>query len=413
MQLVPVSNTALKVGTKLPFSLRDAQGALLLAAGTVIDSENLRKQLLERALYVDFVESENFQKALAGKVDSMLRQNASLGRIAKAQVEAPPAAADTAVVTAPPTAAPPRRPSADPCVAWQNLALRAGALLHDPPSQDFVARLQRLDQDILEQLQADIDGSLLILIQNASGEVHQYSVNHALLVCVVCELAARELSDWPDAWRAPMRCAALTMNIAMTALQDQLALQDGALSPRQRAQVHTHPEAGATRLAALGVTEPLWLQAVARHHTSAPGPLAELPVEHRLGRLIQRADIFGARLSPRRLRPALSATAAAKAAYLDEQQCPDEAGAAIIKAMGLYPPGSYVQLASAEIGIVLRRAARASGLRVASIVGKSGAPLGEPTVRDTRLPAHEIKSSLPPKDVRVRCPLPKLLSLAG
>ena len=403
MQLVPVSTSALRVGTTVPFSLRDAQGKLLLAAGTVINSEAMRKQLLERGLYVDFVESENFQKALAGKVDAMLRQNASLGTIAKAHVEAPGQGGDT----------PAARKPADPVVAWQGLGLRAGSLLHDPQPQDYVARLHRLDLDIQEQLQHDIDGALLLLIQIATGEVHHYSVHHAMLVSVVCELAARELSDWPPEWRAPLRCAALTMNIAMTSLQNQLALQDGALSPRQSAQVSNHASAGAAQLGTLGVTEPLWLGAVAHHHDAAPGPLAALPPERRLGRMVQRADVFTARLSPRKARAAQTATAAAKATYLDEQQRPDEAGAAIIKAMGLYPPGTYVQLASGEVAVVLRRGLRANEPRVASIVGRSGTPLGEPAVRDTRLRAYEVKSAVAPKDVKVRFPLPRLLQLAS
>lgn len=410
MRLIPVSHTALRVGTKLPFALRDATGALLLASGAVIDAEAMRK-LLERALYVDFIESETFQKALAGKVDSMVRENVSLGRIARAQVESPSSDSPAAVVQPPPPAV--RKAPVDPVVAWQNLALRAGALLHDPSPQEFLPRLHRLDLDIQEQVRADVDAALLILVQNAIGEVHQYSVNHALLVSVICELAARELVDWPAEWRVPLRCAALTMNIAMTALQDQLALQDGALSPRQRTQIDGHAEAGAAQLSAMGIEEPLWLQAVAQHHTTACGPLADLPPGQRLGRLIQRADVFAARLSPRKLRPALSATAAAKAAYLDENQRPDEAGAAIIKAMGLYPPGSYVQLASSELAVVLRRGGRANEPKVASIVGKSGTPLGEPTVRDTRLRTYEVKNSVAPKDVRVKFSLPKLLQVAG
>ena len=40
-----------------------------------------------------------------------------------------------------------------------------------------------------------------------------------------------------------------------------------------------------------------------------------------------RIDIFGARLSPRRTRKALSGAAAARAVFLDEHQQPDEAGA--------------------------------------------------------------------------------------
>ena len=50
---------------------------------------------------------------------------------------------------------------------------------------------------------------------------------------------------------------------------------------------------------------------------------------------------------------------------------------------------------------------------MASIVGRSGTPLGEPAVRDTRLRAYEVKSAVAPKDVKVRFPLPRLLQLAS
>ena len=409
MKVVPVETTALRVGRPVPFALRDASGNMLLAAGAIIESEAVRRQLVERGVFVDFVDSENFKRALAGKVDNMLRQNASLGQIAQVKVEAKEVVHDSAVLANKPH--PMRRP-VDPVTAWQSLVLRAGSLLHEPPAQDFPARLLQLDQDIQALFHTDPDGSLLLLIQNAGNEVHQYSAGHGILVSVVVALAARELTGWPATWSGPLRCAALTMNIAMTALQNQLALQDSSPSARQRALIDGHAQASADQLVALGVEDPLWLRAVARHHTGAAGALADLEPGERLGRLIQRADIFAARLSPRKMRAAQSATAAAKAAYLDERKQPDEAGAAIIKALGLYPPGSFVQLASGEIAVVLRRGPRSTEPLVASIISRSGTPLGEPAVRDTRLKAHEVKSGIAPKDVRVRVPVARLLQLA-
>jgi hypothetical protein len=129
-----------------------------------------------------------------------------------------------------------------------------------------------------------------------------------------------------------------------------------------------------------------------------------------LARLIRRADVFAARLSPRRTRKAMSATAAAKAAYLDENQKPDEAGAAIIKATGLYPPGSFVRLATDEVAIVLRRGLRANTPQVASIVGRNGLPIAKPVVRDTRLKTHEITGSATPHEVNVRLDIDSLLA---
>ena len=412
MKVIPLAPTALRVGAKVPFALRDGSGALLLAAGGLIESELMRKQLVERGLFVDILDSENFQRALAGKVDSMVRNNDALRTLANVRVEAAELVAEGHNTGLPGAMAPVRK-VLDPLTAWQNLALRAGGLLHEPSPQDYVGRLALLDQDIVSLLRADPDSALLLMMQNATSEVHQYSVNHALLVCIVCELAASELTGWPTELHKPLRCAALTMNIAMTSLQDELARQTIPMSQRQRGRVHSHAQDGAEQLATLGVEDALWIEAVAHHHTAPFGPLEGLATGLRLARLIQRADIFAARLSPRRLRPAMSATSAARATYLDENQAPDEAGAAILKALGIYPPGCYVQLASGELGVVLKRGARANEPRVASVISRSGTPLGDPIIRDTRLKAHEIKGGVAPKDVRVRVPVAKLLSMVN
>ena len=44
-----------------------------------------------------------------------------------------------------------------------------------------------------------------------------------------------------------------------------------------------------------------------------------------------------------------------KASYYDEENKVDEAGAALVKGLGVYPPGAFVRLASEEVGVVLRR----------------------------------------------------------
>jgi hypothetical protein len=98
----------------------------------------------------------------------------------------------------------------------------------------------------------------------------------------------------------------------------------------------------------------------------------------------------------------MSVTAAAKAAYLDEQQRPDEAGSAVIKGSGLYPPGCLVRLRSGEIGVVLRRGRRANEPVVACIVNARGIALGEPALRNTRLATHEVTGGVAPHEVKVR-----------
>lgn len=403
MPVIQLPPEILRTGHPAPVSVRDATGHLLLAKGMLVASEEQRQRLVSRALYVDELEGDLLRRAMAGKLDSLVRQNTPIGRIASAQPDA--------VVIGSGSGSSPRTPL-DPATAWANLQMHGVVLLQVPAPHDFVARLERFQAELLELVEADADLALLLLVQATSSDAHHYSVTHGLLVAVLCELAARQLPDFEAPVRRSLRCAALTMNMAMTALQDQLALQEGPPSAQQRELIEDHAARAVTALRASGVTDELWLQAVEHHHGTAAGPLSGQPTGLRLARLLQRADIFSARLSMRRARPALAASAALKAAYLDEHQQVDEAGTAIIQATGIYPPGSFVKLSSGELAVVLRRGAHAKAPRVASVVSKSGTPLAEPVLRDTRLRPHDVTGGVAPHDVKVRLNLEKLLRLA-
>ncbi len=400
MNLVPLPASAIRLRAPLPFSVYDAVGRLLLSKGAMVVSEAQRQHLLQRGGFIDESESEQFQRALAGKLDDLVRQNAPLKQLATA-TPGPLASAPVPV---------PEKPT-DPVTMWSELQMRASALLREPLREDWLARLLRLQADLLEQVERDADAALFLLIQATSAETRSYSATHALLVTVVCELAARCIAAWPEELRESLRCAALSMNVAITTLQDRLSQQAQSLKPEQRALLNRHPAETVALLRRLGVIDELWLEAVEHHHSGQPGPLSELPLSHQLARLIQRCDIFAARLSARAKRKALSATAAAQAIYTDERRQPDEAGGAIIKAVGLYPPGSYVRLGNGEVAVVLERGKRANEPTVASIVGRNGLALGEPVLRDTRLPAFATKGGVAPHEVKVMLNMERMLKM--
>jgi ribosomal protein S16 len=150
---------------------------------------------------------------------------------------------------------------------------------------------------------------------------------------------------------------------------------------------------------------------VREHHTQTPGPLRAKTPAQRLARLIQRADMFAARLAPRVSRAPISPAAAMQACYFDENKEVDEAGAALIKAVGIYQPGSFVKLATEEVAVVIRRGANTSTPRVAVLVNRSGMPTVEPTIRDTALKDYRITASVAHRDVRVQINLEKMLPL--
>ena len=238
-----------------------------------------------------------------------------------------------------------------------------------------------------------------------------YSATHAMLVSVICGLAAREVLNWPEPVDLLLRKAALTMNIAMTDLQDRLTSQKRPPDPDQLEQIESHAPRAVELLQSLGVSDAMWLETVAAHHTVAPGPLRSKTPAQRLARLIQRADMFAARLSPRLTRPAVTPAVAMQACYFDENKQVDEAGAALIKAVGIYQPGSFVKLASEEVAVVVRRGANTSTPRVAVVLNRSGMATAEHAVRDTSNKDYKVVASVPHSEVKVQIKLERLLPL--
>ena len=296
--------------------------------------------------------------------------------------------------------------------AWANLAGRANVLLHDPSAPDIEPRLRKLDAELCELLTNEPNGSLLWLVHHNTREPKHYSALHALLVVVVCEMTADYLPNLSAEMRTATRLAALTMNLGITRLQDDLVQQQTPPTDEQRDLLRDHGARAAALLRDGGVSDALWLTAVEQHHSAPSGALAELTSALRMARLIQQADVFAARLSPREVRHALAANDAAKGIYFNDQKAPDEAGAAIIKAVGIYVPGSAVLLRSGEIAVVVRRGLLANQPLAAAITNRQGMPVSPPQLRDCRQPENAVVSGLPPHQLRVRVVVGQVLRLA-
>jgi ribosomal protein S16 len=100
-----------------------------------------------------------------------------------------------------------------------------------------------------------------------------------------------------------------------------------------------------------------------------------------------------------------------QATYFDENRQVDEAGSALIKAVGIYSPGSFVRLSSNEVAVVVRRGADTTTPRVAVLINRSGMPIMEPIVRDTGLNEYRIAASVPHRDVKIKLHLQRMLTL--
>ncbi len=400
MKLIHFSPEHLRLGAPLPFGVRDAGGRLLLTAGASIASHDQLKHLRSQPLYADEDESNEWRRKLGAAVGAMLRQNASLKDIADARPQEP--ARDDAAGA--------EVPLPD---QWESLATLLDVALRDAqPSAEFVARVRLVYERASKLGQRQVDASLYHLIHAAGHSVEKYSSHHALLVMLVCEQAAQVLGWSAEAVRS-LACAALSMNVAMVALQDHLAASDVTPTPDMREQIRQHAANGAQLLVDAGLDDRLWSETVRLHHDSGDGqmPLAELPQERQLARLLRRADIFTAKISRRRTRAPMSPVQAAREACLGSDGVPDEVGGALLRATGLYPPGSCVELANGERGIVVARGRRANLPWVASLVAPSGMALGEPALRDTVESRFAVRAAVASALVKVRPDHRRILAL--
>ncbi len=401
MRLVPVSVDSVRVGQPLPFPLMDKGGLLLASKGFVVESRKDLEDFAQRGggLYIDVADSEAHHRAYIGQLHGLVRDNKSLGEIAGTQIGAKAAAERNAEENAKPD--------------WLDLQVQCNSLLRDNNPSLFLHRLERLLGQLNRHALRNPDGTLFALINLSASEKRMYSATHAMLVSVMCDLAAREVLNWPAHQAAIVCRAALTMNLGMTELQDRLAQQVDAPTATQRAAIDAHAAKSVEILTSVGISEADWLEAVRDHHTQVPGPLKDRTPAQQMARLIQRADMFAARLAPRASRVPLDPAAAMQACYFDENRKIDEAGAALIKAVGIYQPGSFVKLATDEIAIVIKRGLNTTTPKVAVLINRNGMPVVEPIVRDTAMRDYKVVASVAHRNVKVQVNLERLLPLTA
>lgn len=398
MNLVPIDIDTLPLGQPLPFALRTGQGALLAEKGFVIRDQRARSILLMRStnICVDTSETGDTHKTYLSQIQNMLTAGDSLGSIASLHLNANQRANN--------------RDDDKRFADWPELQLRATQLLRSPNPQDFLPRLTALQEDLTHSVENTPDASLLALLYLSTDDAEMYSATHAMLVSTICMIVAKQVLRWPRPKLLQVGGAALTMNIAMTEQQDILAQQSQPLSTKQMDLIHNHPAYGETMLQDLGITDPIWLEAVRCHHQRSPGPMAQKTLAQQMARMLHRYDTFAARLAPRANRSPMAVTAAMQMSYFDEDKNVDEAGGAMIKALGIYPPGAYVKLASNEVAIVLKRGPTAATPKVAVLLNREGMPTGQLISRDTLQPAYKIAGIVARKEVRVQVPLERLLA---
>lgn len=301
--------------------------------------------------------------------------------------------------------------AADPIACWDTLLAQAAHVLHHPGEAGFAPRLEALADAIFAALARDPDAGVFALLhgEDAAG----YAVTHALRTALVSALVAERCGWSPSARRTLVR-AGLTMNIAMLDLQNVLSLQTTPLTAKQRAEIDSHPLRGREILEAANVTSEDWLRTVEQHHVTLDG--RDVPQDRtnlsQLACMVHYADVYMARISPRASRVAQPVNIAARELFMKAGGADNPYAAAIIKEMGLYPPGTFVKLANGDTAVVVRKGETAAAPQVHSLISADGWVFPDSKLRDTAKGEFRITASVPRGDVMLSLDRAKLFGYA-
>jgi hypothetical protein len=349
-----IGDGEVQVGLALPWDLCDESGRLLLRQGFVVDHAAQLRRLLDAGLY---------RRAPGVKPDIAGRSRAVL-------------------------AAP--RASCTVFARVDAILVQLEALLTGAPTGGFPGRVLALADAVQECFALDPDAAIAT-IQLLSSR--RYSIRRLVHAAILTELLLTH-EGAPQPERLVALAAALTMNIAILDLQDRLNHQTTPPDAAQTQQLRAHPEAGVLALRSLGVDDMRWLSTVAQHHETIDGKgypralAAESVGRH--AQILSMVDRYGSMAIGRAYRAPVLPNVVLKQIFMDKQSVDPRLAALLVSAVGMYPPGSLVALASGELAVVLRRSAVASQPLVYCLRGARGERLDPPLRRLTSEPAFAI-----------------------
>ena len=357
-----------RLGSPLPFNVRDADTTLLLARGQKVESVEQLAALFERGALVDVAELQTARE-----------------EILKAPREQLPG-------------------------LWAGNMTRMSALLQQHPGENFSTALDDAAAPAQALIERDPDLAIFQVLRQGGNDDLAYGARRSQQTAIVALLVAQRLA-W-DAGRCErMFKVALTMNLSMLELQGELARQQVPPTTAQRSELQSHPMRSVRILELAGIADPAWLDAVLQHHEHEDGsgyPSGRADISE-FASLARRADVYTSKLASRANRDALAADVAGRQMFMQDPGHPMTA--ALVKEFGIYPPGSHVRLASGELAIVVARGASITTPLVACLTNERGAPLANPVRRETTNKIHAVVGIVGEASLSVRWPPDRLLAL--
>ncbi|MCB1183999.1 HD domain-containing protein [bacterium] len=210
-----------------------------------------------------------------------------------------------------------------------------------------------------EELVAVSDqGALDVMQFMRYPDFDSYTIGHSVRVATLGALVARELG-WPAPVQGEIATAGLLHDIGKGKVPDEILFKPGRLDDDERRIMESHPVTGCRVLLANGETSPTVLSATWGHHLRHDGGgYPDVPawfVPGAAAALIRVCDVFEALTAVRPYKHPMAPRQAYEILLADPGAYHPRMLGALVRALGLYPPGSEVTLSDGRGAVVVGR----------------------------------------------------------
>jgi len=364
---IPLSKAAIQADQPLLFPVYNQQGTLLAEKGITLTSSQINTLLKSTEIFT-------LNKALRSAVTSNKNRQTNEG-----------------ILKLPP-----------PLKRLSDIEKMLHGVYRNPNSSATLSKILTIINRLQNICEKSPDAAIAKIISDNNDN---YAVRHALHTAILCELTATHL-DWSLEKKRNLLGAALTMNISLGFMQDQLLDQPQPLSLEQQQIIQNHPTKSVDMLRQIGVQNIHWLDFVSKHHEIIDGsgyPYGWHQHNIPLGALlISLSDVYCAKVSGRNYREPIYANIATRDIFLEKDRT--EKGTLIeifVKILGLFPPGCLVRLKSHELGIVVNRGERIDTPIVKIISENSSDPFERKIKRHTSDINYAVQEIVPGKSLEI------------
>jgi putative nucleotidyltransferase with HDIG domain len=241
---------------------------------------------------------------------------------------------------------------------------RAQGVISDIFEQAGVSDKFNIPVDVVNEISKDISKEVVktsqIALSMISGDLDAYTKNHALNVSMLSGYIARKLADDkkapPEIVEKAVQ-AGLLFDIGKTAVPKEILNKEEKLTPEEMVIMRNHVKESVSICKMSGIDDKELLEGIAAHHERYDGSGYDrglvgttIPL---LARILAVADTFDAMTSSRIYKDAVSSKMSFNFIMsANETEFDPDICKIFIAGMGVYPPGTIVELSDGRIATV-------------------------------------------------------------